>query len=91
ASYSLENGLTFSANAVVTGEMNNNTAGTLVIPTQFTIDASVSYKFDKWSLRAQVLNVTDEENWSPPNSVYGNGSILALPGTQLQVTAKYSF
>ena len=27
-----------------------------MIPTQYTIDASVSYKFDKWSLRAQVLN-----------------------------------
>lgn len=90
-SYSMGNGLTFTANAVVTGEMNNNAAGTLVIPTQHTIDASVSYAFKKWSLRAQVLNITDEENWSPPNAVYGNGSILALPGTQLQVTAKYSF
>jgi len=35
-----------------------------------------------------VLNATDEKNWSPPNAVYGNGSILALPGTQLQITAK---
>jgi Outer membrane receptor for monomeric catechols len=90
-SYSMENGLTFTANAVVTGKMNNNTAGTVVIPTQYTIDAAVSYTIGKWMLRAQVLNVTNEENWSPPNAVYGNGSILALPGTQVQFTARYSF
>ncbi|MFZ5494856.1 MAG: hypothetical protein ACOZE5_05905 [Verrucomicrobiota bacterium] len=71
--------------------MNNNTAGTLVIPFQYTVDAAASYKYKDWDFRVQVLNVTDEENWSPPNAVYGNGSILALPGTQVQFTAKYSF
>ncbi len=91
ASWEFDNGLTLSANTVVTGEMNNNTSGSLVIPVQYTIDASASYKFKTWLFRAQVLNATDEENWSPPNAVYGNGSILALPGTQIQLTAKYSF
>lgn len=90
-SYSFDNGLTFTANTVVTGEINNNTSGSLVIPVQYTLDAAVSYKYKNWNFRAQVLNVTDEENWSPPNAVYGNGSILALPGTQVQFTAKYSF
>jgi outer membrane receptor protein involved in Fe transport len=90
-SYTFDNGFGFTANTVVTGEMNNNTAGTLVIPTQYTIDAGVSYKYKTWDFRAQVLNVTDEKNWSPPNAVYGNGSILALPGTQVQITAKYAF
>jgi outer membrane receptor protein involved in Fe transport len=90
-SYSFDNGLTLTANTVVTGEMNNNTAGTLVIPWQHTIDASASYKYKDWDFRVQVLNITDEENWSPPNAVYGNGSILALPGTQVQFTAKFSF
>jgi outer membrane receptor protein involved in Fe transport len=90
-SYTLSNGLGFTANTVVTGKMNNNTAGTLVIPAQYTIDAGVSYRFKKWYCQATVLNVTDEKNWSPPNAVYGNGSILALPGTQLQVTLKRGF
>jgi catecholate siderophore receptor len=90
-SYSLDNGLTLTANTVVTGEMNNNTSGSLVIPTQYTLDASASYKWKNWDFRLQLLNVTDEENWSPPNAVYGNGSILALPGTQGQFTVKYSF
>jgi outer membrane receptor protein involved in Fe transport len=90
-SYTFDNGFGVSVNTVVTGEMNNNTAGTLVIPTQYTIDAGLNYRFKRWAFHATVLNVTDEENWSPPNAVYGNGSILALPGTQVQFTARYSF
>ena len=91
-SYTFDNGFGFSANTVVTGEMNNNAAGSLKIPLQYTLDLGASYRYGKkWELRATVLNATDEKNWSPPNAVYGNGSILALPGTQLQVTAKYSF
>jgi len=90
-SYSFDNGFGFTANVVVTGEINNNTAGTLVIPVQYTLDVGASYKYKAWDFRAQVLNATDEENWSPPNAVYGNGSILALPGTQVQFTAKWAF
>ena len=90
-SYTFDNGLGLSSNAVVTGEMNNNTAGTLVIPVQYTIDAGINYTYKKWAFHATVLNATDEKNWSPPNAVYGNGSILALPGTQVQLTVKYTF
>lgn len=90
-SYKFQNGFGLSANTVVTGKMNNNTAGTLVIPLQYTIDVGASYAYKRWSLHASVLNATDEENWSPPNAVYGNGSILALPGTQAHFTVKYSF
>jgi len=90
-SYTFTNGFGLSANTVVTGQMNNNAAGSLVIPLQYTLDLGASYKFKKWDFRANLLNATNEQNWSPPNAVYGNGSILALPGTQLQITAKYSF
>ena len=90
-SYTFDNGFGASANTVVTGEMNNNTSGSLVIPLQYSFDVTGSYKYKQWDFRASVLNATNEKNWSPPNSVYGNGSILALPGTQLQVTVKYSF
>jgi outer membrane receptor for monomeric catechols len=90
-SYSFSNGFSLSANTVITGEMNNNNSGSLVIPWQYTIDASASYKYKKWDFRLSITNVTDEENWSPPNNIYGNGSILALPGTQGQFTVRYSF
>ena len=90
-SYSLDSGLSFSANALVTSPIFNNFAGTLVIPAQYQIDGSVSYRYKKWNLRVNVSNITNEENWAPPNSVYGNASILALPGTQVQFTAKLNF
>ena len=90
-SYSFDNGFGLNTNIVVTGEMNNNTSGSLVIPMQYTLDAGASYKYKKWDFRVSVLNATNEENWSPPNAVYGNGSILALPGTQVQFTVKMSF
>ncbi len=90
-SYSFDNGFGLNTNIVVTGEMNNNTSGSLVIPMQYTLDTGASYKYKKWDFRVSVLNATNEENWSPPNAVYGNGSILALPGTQVQFTVKLSF
>ena len=90
-SYKVTSAFTVSANTVVTGEINNNAAGTLVIPYQYTLDLGASYAYKDWDFHVAVLNATDEENWSPPNTVYGNGSILALPGTQVQFTAKYKF
>ncbi len=91
-SYSFDNGFGASANVLITGPINNNAAGTLVIPTQYQLDASVWYRYGKaWDLRLNVSNVTNEKNWAPPNPTYGNGSILALAGTQFSFTAKYSF
>lgn len=91
-SYTFDNGFGVSANTLVTSPINNNVAGTLVIPWQYEIDASISYRMGKqWEYRLSVGNITDERNWAPPNSVYGNGSILALAGTTFSLNAKYNF
>ncbi len=90
-SYSLDNGLSFNANILVTSPINNNSAGTLVIPTQYQLDAGVAYNTKTWGLRLSVSNLTDEKNWAPPNAVYGNASILPLAGTQAQLNLKYRF
>ncbi|HEY8994541.1 MAG TPA: TonB-dependent receptor [Lacunisphaera sp.] len=90
-SYGFDNGLTLTANGTYTTKINNNYAGTLVIPSQYEIDLGAEYKWKSWDYRLTISNVTNEENWSPPNAVYGNGSIFAKPGTQLSFTAKYSF
>jgi outer membrane receptor protein involved in Fe transport len=91
-SYSLDSGWGASTNILVTGPINNNYAGTLVIPTQYELDASVWYNYSKkWYFRLSVGNVTDQKNWAPPNPVYGNASILAQAGTTVSFTAKYSF
>ena len=90
-SYTMNNGFGFSVDGQVTSPINNNYAGTLVIPTQYNLDASVSYKMKKWFYRLSVSNLTDEKNWAPPNAVYGNASIFPLAGTTFSLSAKYSF
>jgi hypothetical protein len=90
-SYNLDAHWSMNANALITTPILNNSAGTLVIPTQYQIDGGVAYNTKDWGVRVSVSNLTDEKNWSPPNAVYGNGSILPLPGTQVQFTVKYSF
>jgi catecholate siderophore receptor len=90
-SYTFDNGWGFSTDAQVTSPINNNYAGTLVIPTQYNVDASVWYHYKQWNYRVSVGNVTDEKNWAPPNSVYGNASILPLAGTTVSLNVKYSF
>jgi len=90
-SYGFDNGFTLTVNGTYTTKINNNYAGTLVIPSQYSLDLGAQYRIKNWDLRLNVSNVTNEENWAPPNPVYGNASIFALPGTQFSFTVKYSF
>ena len=62
---------------VFTSEINHNLTGTLVIPAQYTLDPSVFYVHKRFEARLSVFCVTDEKNWSAPNAVYGNESIIA--------------
>lgn len=90
-SYKFDNGFGVTLNATYHNELNNNWAGTLVIPSQYEIDGSVYYATDAWEARLALMNITDEENWSPPNGTYGNESIVAEAGTRAEFTLKYRF
>jgi outer membrane receptor protein involved in Fe transport len=90
-SYKFDNGWGLTFNGTFHNELNNNWAGTLVIPKQCEFDASVYYGTDTWEARLAILNLTDEENWSPPNGTYGNESIVAEQGTRAELTLKYRF
>lgn len=90
-SYSWDSGWSLSSNVLYTGSMSNNSAGTLIIPAQYQLDGSVAYRTKKWEVRLNISNLTNEKNWAPPNAVYGNASIFALPGTMGQLTIKRSF
>jgi catecholate siderophore receptor len=90
-SYKFDNGFGLTLNGTYHNELNNNWAGTIVIPAQFEIDGSVYYSAKKWDVRLSLLNLTDEENWSPPNGTYGNESIVAEPGIRAELTIKYKF
>lgn len=90
-SYKFGNGFGFTLNGTYHNELNNNWAGTLVIPSQYEFDGSVFYTTDTWEARLAITNLTDEENWSPPNGTYGNESIVAEQGTRAELTIKYRF
>ncbi len=91
ASYRLDCGLGLSANAVVTGPINNDYQGYLVIPWQETVDMSASYKMNEWELRLSVTNVFNQHNWTPAYPTYGLESIVPNPGAQFFATVKYKF
>ncbi len=90
-SYKFDNGFGVTLNGTYHDEINNNWAGTLVIPSQYEIDGSVYYATKAWEARLALLNLTDEENWSPPNGTYGNESIVAEAGIRAELTVKYKF
>jgi hypothetical protein len=91
ASYTFDNGLGFSLNGIVHSEINNNWAGTIVIPWQYEINSSVFYTYKSWGARLSVFNLTDAWNWAPNNAVYGNESILLQPGIRGELTLTYKF
>ena len=89
--YKWDSGFGLTAGVVYTSEVNNNVVGSLVIPSQYTLDLTAFYQTPKWEWKLAVLNATDEENWSAPNAVYGNESIVAEPAVRGELSIKYKF
>ena len=91
ATYKWDNGFGLTANVVYTTKINNNVVGNLVIPSQYTLDLTAFYNAKTWEVRFAILNATDEKNWSAPNAVYGNESIVAELPVNFQASFKYKF
>jgi hypothetical protein len=91
ATYKWENGFGVTAGLVWTSDIANNVASTLIIPSQYTLDLTAFYSTKKYEVRVALLNATDEENWSAPNAVYGNESIVADLPARIEATFKYRF
>lgn len=89
--YKWPSGFGVTAGVVWMSEVNNNVVGTLVIPSQYTLDLTAFYTAKRYEVKLAVLNATDEENWSAPNAVYGNESIVAEPGVRGELTVKFKF
>lgn len=90
-SYTFDNGFGASLGGRLHSEIKNDNAGTVIIPWQYELDASVFYTYENWTMRLTVLNVTDEWNFAPPNEFYGKGSILLEPGVRGEFTVAYRF
>ena len=91
AKYTFPCGFGIESNVLVTSPMNNDYQGYLVIPTQYSLDAELSYKYKHWEFRLSGTNVTNQHNWEPSVATYALEGIVSLPGTQIFGTVKYRF
>lgn len=99
--YKLTDEFGITLGAVVTSPMNltyanatNAIFGTISsaeIPWQYSLDAGMFYETDKWALRFNVLNLTDEENFGAVNAIYGNASVYNELPRRYEFSASYKF
>jgi len=90
-SYRCAGGFGLEANALVTSPMSNDYWGYLVIPWQYEIDATLSYKWKNWDIRATVTNLTNQHNWQPSDATYGLEGIVSEPTIQGFATIRYKY
>ena len=96
ANYTLDCGLGASLGVVATGRYHLDLLGKVIIPPQYTLNAAVFYKQPRWEARIDVLNLTDEDNFSPTFGFFGGGFLSSddvypdLP-IRVQATLKFKF
>ncbi|EIP96730.1 hypothetical protein OpiT1DRAFT_01153 [Opitutaceae bacterium TAV1] len=90
AAYRFNNGFGLKASAWITSSWDVNTAG-LSVPTQHAIDLGVFYVARKWRLDIDVLNVTNEKNWSAAGGYGGNGYNWLLPAERLGIQGRLTY
>jgi len=90
-SYTFLSGFGVESNILVTSPMNNDYQGYLVIPTQYSLDAEVFYKWKHYEVRLSGTNVTNQHNWEPSVATYALEGIVPLPGAEFFATIKYKW
>ena len=91
ATYKTDFGLGASLGLVVTSVIHNDYTGSLRIPWQYSFDLTTFYNYKNVEARVAFLNLTDVDNWAPPNAVYGDGSILRELPFRIEGTVKIRF
>jgi hypothetical protein len=89
--YKLPANFGVSANVVVTDEMITSYLGNVKVPVQYTVNAALFYEQKHWDARVSFLNLTDEENFTPIGSIFGNELIQADLPFHVEATVRYKF
>ena len=102
AHFQFDNGMFVNTGLVVTSEFNTGFHGAClefeagpvtcispVVPWQYTLDMAIGYATDRWKVKLDLFNLTDQKNWSPPHRVYGTESLLAELPIRAELTFKY--
>jgi hypothetical protein len=80
-------------NNVVTGPFYLDYGNYLNVPWQYQMDLTFFYKTPdgRFEARLALLNLTGEHNWSPPNPIYGNDSVVAEWPFHVEGTLTFRF
>ncbi|WP_043588278.1 TonB-dependent receptor [Geminisphaera colitermitum] len=91
--YRFDNGFGLKANAWITSSWNVNDAGSIKVPTQHSIDLGAFYAARKWRLDIDILNVTNEKNWTPAGGPGGiiNPTPYLVPAERLGIQGKFTY
>lgn len=73
-------------------EQNLDLNGRVVIPSQFTINTGLFYRYRGFEVRFDVLNLTDEENFSPVfDGFFGADLVFPEQPRRYRFSGSYSF
>ncbi len=102
--FQMDNGVYVNTGLVITSPFNTGFHGsclefasgpvqcvTPVVPWQYTLDLTLGYATERWEVKLDLFNLTDQKNWSPPHRVYGNDSLLAELPIRAEATFKYKW
>jgi len=91
-SYTHKSGFGVVANAQWESEQNLDVLGRVVIPDQFSANGTLFYRAKRFEVRLDVLNLTDEENFSPVfNGFFGADLVFPEEPRRFQASATYKF
>lgn len=74
--YQPDRGLGVSLWGSVATEQQGNVFNQYTIPTQFTLNGSLTWRADQWEASVAVLNLTDERNWRHNGDEFGNAYFI---------------
>ena len=61
------------------------------IPWQYTLNASVFYEYNNYRITLSVYNLTDQRNWQPSPSIYGNDFLVQNDPRTFEVRLQAKF
>jgi len=88
--YQFDNGFGGSVGPQVTGEQWQNQNGSLVIPTQYVINAFLFYKQPKWDVQVNFFNITDERNWTSIDPGFAGNDVI-FPEQPFRISGQIRF
>lgn len=77
--------------AVVTGPYNLDYRGDVTVPWQYNLDLTLVWSFKNVTAKLAILNLTDEENWSPAEPTYALDSVTADLPRRIEGTISFKF